>query len=466
MKNIDILLINPPREIPQRADFPPIGLAYISSYLNHNGIRSKVIDAASFSWNKLKNALKKNTPYIVGIPCWTLERKQSFKTAKLVREVLPEVKIIIGGHHATSFPEHMFKLADADIVVTGEGEITTFELVNTLLNNGDLEKVKGITYIKDGKITATEKRDFVNDLDILPFPNYNEFNLNEYLGVPEIKGRSAAIITSRGCCYRCIYCSASKFWKGKWRERSAYNVLSEIERLYKDFKVKNFMFFDDNFTVRKERVIKICKGIIERNLNINWVAESHVSHIDKDLLTWMKKSGCYRIDYGVESGSPEILKNIKKGLTIEKIIETFKLTHEVGIRPRAYLMVGNPGEDEVTIEETVELLKRIKPYDAPSGQILWILPDTEIYEIAKTKGVISDEYWLNCDSMVYYTGEHNIKKLRSLRNQLMKGIAKNDGNLKAYIEYLIRIVYYKYPILQKLRKLIINLRKVYENIAY
>ena len=166
----------------------------------------------------------------------------------------------------------------------------------------------------------------------------------------------------------------------------------------------------------------------------------------------MKKSGCYRIDYGVESGSPKILRNIRKAQTVERIEEAFRLTHETNIKPRAYLMVGNPGEDEITIDETVELMRKIKPYDAPSGQILWVLPDTEIYELAKSKGLISDEYWLNHNSMVYYTGEHDIEKLKMFRNQLMKGMAKNKRNLKSYAEYMIRKAYYKYPFLQKLRK--------------
>ena len=321
-----------------------------------------------------------------------------------------------------------------------------------LLNNSDLREVKGIAYQEDGELIITEGRDFVKDLDAIPFPSYDEFNLDEYLGLPETNERAAAIITSRGCPHRCLYCSASKFWKQKWRPRSAKNVLDEIEWLYKDYRVKNFIFFDDNFTVRKARAIEICQGIIERNLNINWVAESHVTHINKELLSWMKKSGCYRIDYGVESGSPKILRNIKKGQTVEQIEKAFKLSHDVGIRPRAYLMVGNPGEDEVTINETIQLMKKIEPYDAPSGQILWVLPDTEIYELAKSKGLISDEHWLQSDSMVYYTGEHDIETLKLLREQMMKELAQNEGTLSAYGEYLIRKVYYKYPVLQKLRK--------------
>jgi radical SAM superfamily enzyme YgiQ (UPF0313 family) len=354
---MDLLLINPPREIPQRADFPPIGLAYIASYLRQNGFDARVLDASSFSWRKLREVLKKRTARIVGVPCWTVERGQSFKTAGLVKEVLPQSRIIMGGHHATAFPEHMFKLAGADAVVIGEGEITTLELTRVLLDGGDLGGVKGIAYERNGEVFLTEPRDLIKDLDSLPTPSHEEFNLDDYLGLPEIKGRAAAIITSRGCPHRCIFCSGSKFWRRQWRARSAGSVLDEIEWLHKDFGVSYLLFFDDNFTVNKERAIEICKGIIERNLPIKWVAESHVSHVNKELLIWMKKSGCYRIDFGVESGSPRILRNIKKGQNVERIEEAFRLVHEAGIKPRAYLMVGNPGEDETTIRETAELMK-------------------------------------------------------------------------------------------------------------
>lgn len=449
---IEVLLINPPREIPQRTDFPPLGLAYIASYLKQNGVNASVLDASSFSWKSLKKAVKEKAPYIVGITCWTVERGQSFKVARLVKEILPNAKIIMGGHHATAFPEHMFRLAHVDAVVIGEGESTTLEVVKAFLNGGDLSKIRGIAYQSDGMPIITEPRDFIKDLDMIPFPSYDDFNLDEYIGLPEAKVRSTAIITSRGCPHRCTFCSASKFWKRKWRARTAENVLDEVEWLYKDYRVRAFMFFDDNFTIMKERAMEICQGILERGLHILWVACSHVNQVDKELLDWMKKAGCYRIDYGVESGSPKILKNVKKGQTVEQIQKAFKLTHEAGIKPRAYLMVGNPGEDEVTIAETVELMKKIKPYDTRSGQILWVLPDTEIYELAKAKGLISDDYWLKNDSIIYYTGDHDVERLKAFRNQLMKGVAKNEGNLRAYGEYLIRKAYYNYSILQKLRK--------------
>lgn len=448
---MDVLLINPPREIPQQADFPPMGLLYIASTLKQAGFKAKVLDAASLSWRRLEEKIKAENPPIVGISCWTVERGQAFKTAKLVKERLPSTKIILGGQHATAFPQHMYHSAHADAVVVGEGEVATKKLVRAFLNNGDIQGINGIAYQRNGELVITEPRGSFDDLDTIPFPSYDDSNFDEYLGLPEIKNRAAAVITSRGCPYRCTFCSASKFWSSKWRARSPENVLDELEWLYNDMNIKTFIFFDDNFTIKKERAINICQGILERGLKINWVACSHVAQVGKELLGWMKKAGCFRIDYGVESGSPKILRNIKKGQTVEKIEEAFKLTHEAHIQPRSYLMVGNPGEDEATIEETVKLMKKIKPYNTDSGQILWILPDTEVYELAKSKGIISDDFWIENDSLVYYTGDHTVEELKALREKLMKGLAKNQGGLLAFLRYCVRRLYYRYRFLQKLR---------------
>jgi radical SAM superfamily enzyme YgiQ (UPF0313 family) len=235
-------------------------------------------------------------------------------------------------------------------------------------------------------------------------------------------------------------------------------VLGEIEWLSCDHKVRNFIFFDDNFTVQKDRAIKICQGIIDRKLDIHFVASSHVAHIDKELLYWMKKGGCYRIDFGVESGTPEILEKIKKCQTIDQIEKTFKLVHEAGIKPRAFLIVGSPGENEKTIDQTVGLMRRIKPYDSRTAEIMWVLPNTEIYELAKTQGLLADEFWLKNNETLYYTCECTLEELKLLRDRLMKGTSTNEGTIKASLEYLARRAYYSYPLLQKLR----GLRKVFK----
>lgn len=463
---MDILLINPPREIPQQADFMPMGLAYIAAGLRKNGIDTGIIDASSYSWAKLGKVIKEHSPKIAGFSCWTIERQECFRAARLAKELLPDVKIICGGHHATALPEHMFTLANADAVVMGEGEETTLALVKALLNGDPLSGINGIAYKNGDKIVVNPAGGFTKNLDDMPFPVYGDFDFDEYIGLPEVNVKAAALITSRGCPYKCTFCSAPKFWERKWRYRSAENVLDEIEMLYRDYGVKGYMFFDDNFAINKERAIKICEGIIERAMNIRFVICSHVNQINEEVLKWMKKAGCYRIDFGVESGSPKMLKNIKKGQTVEQIRRAFKMTHAAGINPRAYLMVGNPGEDETTIQETVDLMKEIKPFGTTSGQILWVLPDTELYELAKSQGIVNDDFWLKDNTLIYYTSEKTPDELRKLRDQLMRGLAANEGTIKSQLDYIMKKFYYKYPVSQKFRKVAERFRRTYENIAY
>lgn len=449
---MDFLLVNPPREVPQRADFPPMGLAYIAAYLRSQGIDADVMDAAAFKWPRLEEAIRLRKPAIVGLPCWTMERGQTFKAADIVRRTLPNAKLTIGGHHASAFPKHMFAQAHADAVVIGEGELTALELVRAFLDGTDISGIRGIAYHDGHEVILNPGRELIADLDTLPFPCHDRFDLDEYLGLPEVDGKAASMMTSRGCPHKCIYCSGSKFWQRKWRPRSAENVLREMLWLYRDLGVRNFMFFDDNFTVHKQRAIEICRGVIDNGMQINFVAESHVSHINPELLDWMKKAGCYRIDFGVESGSPKILKTINKKQTAGQIEDVFAMVHAAGIKPRAYLMIGNPGENEDTIRETAALMEKIRPYDTQGAHPLVIMPNTRIYEMAKMEGIISDDFWLGSDDMLYYTVEHSEQSLFALRELLMRKLAHNSKSKKEYIRYLMKKYYYRYPWLQKLRK--------------
>ena len=450
---MDVLLVNPPREVPQKADFPPIGLAYICAVLKKEGISAGVLDACAFTWRKLAKLLAAKSPRIVGVPCWTLERACAFTTARLVRSVLPQARIVMGGHHATSFPQHMFAKASADAVVLGEGEVTMLALARTMLAGGDVASVRGIAYLRDGQVRCTGPRELVAELDSLPYPSYEEFDLDDYLGLPEVSGRSGCVITSRGCPQACVFCSGSVFWRRKWRARSAENVLGELQWLRDRHGVRNVIFFDDNFAVSKDRAMAICRGIIERKLQINWVASSHVTQVDGELLQWMRRSGCYRIDFGVESGSPRVLRDIRKGQTTEQIERAFRLAHEAGIKPRAFLVVGSPGESIRTVDETVALARRIRPYDSGAAGIMWVLPDTALYESAKAGGLLTDGTWLDTDETIYYTCEHNLAELEALRDRLIRGLARSQGTFKAAAEYWARKAYYRFPRLQKLRRL-------------
>ncbi|MDD5476500.1 MAG: radical SAM protein, partial [Syntrophales bacterium] len=244
------------------------------------------------------------------------------------------------------------------------------------------------------------------------------------------------------------------FWGKKWRKRSAENVLDEIEHLVTNVGARSIYIFDDNFPVNKQRAIDICHGIIERNLNIRWACCSHVKMANEELLDVMKRSGCVSIDFGVESGSNEILKNINKSQTREDIEKAFSLTHKAGIRPRAYLMVGNKGETRDTIDETIEVVGNIRPHSSIGASILWLLPGTEVFREARERGFIDDDYWLRSDDVPYNLQEYTYEELCALRQRLMRGIAKKKGGIVPLANFYLKSIYYRYPVLSRFRSII------------
>jgi anaerobic magnesium-protoporphyrin IX monomethyl ester cyclase len=428
-----IILINPPREVLQVPDYPPLGLAYISAAIIKDGHEVEILDAASWRWNKLKKEIKLREPDIIGITCWTIERGQAYKTGKISRKLFPSVIIIYGGPHATAFPEHMFKMGKADYVVMGEGEETIVELLSSIKNENELCGIQGIAYKnKEEKIIINDRRQLINNLDGIAQINHDQFDYDLYNGLSDNKRKAAAIMTSRGCPFKCIYCSSSSYWGKKYRTRSIKSVIEEIEHLYYVHSIRAFIIFDDNLLIARSRCIELCNEIINKQLDIEWVAEGTVK-VDREMLEVMKKAGCYRIDFGVESGSQKILNNIKKPYTVEKTKEAFRLCKEVGIQPVAYMIFGSPGETYETIDETIEVMKEISPNSGGGRPGLWILPNTELYEKSKEQRVIDDETWLKTNKTIYYTGEYSEKELSNLVRRYSMGMHKGRNYKKYYI---------------------------------
>jgi len=404
----------------------PLGIAYLASSLRQADFVAELADLHDFSWHEATLLLRSVAPDLVGISCFTMNRGNALHLAGLVKSILPETIVVLGGPHATFFPEQMLGNPAVDIVVLGQGEVTIVELVACLSKHADLRQVRGIVIREGDTLYRTEPRQDFPALDELPFPAYEAFDLSEY-NSPEIPAQYSQlpgthVLTSRGCPFHCNFCSVHSYFGGKWHARTPENVVSELRMLKESQGVRHIYFSDDLFSLDSGRVIALCKAMLNQGLQLAWMAETRVDCVDEEMLAWMRKAGCYRIYYGVESGSPRILKAINKGFTVSHIQRAFSLTHAAGIEPCCFLMVGNPGETPETIQETAALIREIQPTQRPVIGITVILPGTAQYAQAKQLGVITDEYWLTDQPPPLFTGEHNPDDLIHLQMLLAQEV--------------------------------------------
>jgi anaerobic magnesium-protoporphyrin IX monomethyl ester cyclase len=455
---LKVLLISHPNEHRQKPDFPPIGVAYLGAVVYEKGHNVLLIDGGLTSIKDIVHQAKNFAPDFIGVTCWTINRGTVWQLCLNLQKILSQAFLAVGGPHASLYPEHIFLKTHATAVVIGEGEETICELLEAVENGDDLAQIKGIAYRKkDGTVKQTAQRPQIEQLDSIPFPYYarfKNFSFQKYGGFAGLPRPTAAVITSRGCVFDCTYCGSVNFWGKKWRYRSAENVLEEIQRHVKVMGTRSIYIFDDNFPVNKKRAIDICQGIIDRKLDIQWACCSHVKMINEELLSAMKASGCVGIDFGVESGSDIILKNINKNQNRKDIERAFSLVHRAGIKPRAYLMVGNKGETLGTIDETIEMTGIINPHSSIGATMLWLLPGTRVFDEARENGFIDDGYWLRSDDVPYNLQEYSYRELFGLRQRLMRGIAKQKSGITPMVSFYLKSVFYRYPVLSFMRSLI------------
>ena len=370
----------------------PLGLGYLASVLMREGYAVEILDCIAMDINQkeLGALIKRSNADLVGITCLTPMAKRSYEAAAIVKEN-SDSKIVMGGAHASIFPYETLKIAD--FAVIGEGEYTMLDLVKVLESGHGFEKVKGIAYRDNDKFITNPKRPYITDMDSLPYPARDILPMEKYRPTPaNFKMLPChTMITSRGCPFNCVYCSKSVFGR-KYRCFSPEYVVNEMEHLKNKFGAKEILFWDDVFTLNKKRTLEICDLILERNLNIPWTCESRVDCIDKNLLKKMEKAGCWQIGYGVESGDPDVLCQLKKKITLDQVRKTFKETKDVGISVRSYFMIGLPGENGENILKTINFAKSLD-IDIAQFCITTPYPDTELYETAKKEGTLKSTDW-------------------------------------------------------------------------
>jgi radical SAM superfamily enzyme YgiQ (UPF0313 family) len=393
------------RPFPVPPPYMPIGILYLASSLEKEGFDVKVIDLNKQTMEDFWKEIIDSD--VLGISMLAAVRSQGYNIINEVKKLYPEKKIILGGAFPASIANTLFEKYPIDAIIAGEGEKGIVYLCNEWKNN---KKVKQRIYNFD-----------LLDINNIPFPAWHHTKF-EWWDMQIAKARPnwtingvkigdakwSPIIASRGCFGRCTFCNAFKHWNYKIRFRTGKNIANEIEELVTKHNVTLFSFDDDAFPINKQQCLELCQEIKNRNLKIAWKADTRIDRMDKEMLEAMKEAGCFMLAVGIESGSPTIIKNIKKNVDLEKAKETIKLIKDVGIIAYTLLMIGNPGETEETIKETIKFLEETKPniYSYVCG--VMVVPGTEMQQLAQ----IPDEYYAEGDGLPYYTKEHSLSELQ------------------------------------------------------
>ena len=312
-----------------------------------------------------------------------------------VKTIKPHVKVVVGGGVISSTPRHLLSVSKADVGVIGEGEETILDLVDAFENGRDLLTVPGIVFNRGGEVVQTASRPSIQDLDAIPFPAWDLFNVKGvYSRYPSHHSifhakRLGSIYTTRGCPFQCTFCYTEK----TVRQRSVPNVIEELKELKLRYGIRHIMIADDLFIVRKERTIAFCEAMLKNKMKMTWSATGRCNIVNRELVKLMKAAGCDFLGLGIESGSQTVLQSMKKNQTPQQIVEAVKMVQEAGITPGGTFIIGLPAETRGTIRETVEVYKKINRYRTHVNKFFFATPypGTALYKQMRREGKIVDE---------------------------------------------------------------------------
>ena len=448
-----VLLVLPPIIVKKHEAYgvtPPLGIAYLAAKAEQKGHEVKVLDCIiegidqktnvendfvriGLDSKEIESRVRDFGPDIVGITCpFTLMHEEMVSVAALVKETNKNIIVVVGGPHPSCMIEYVINDTNIDFLVVGEGEKTFSELLDILPQKEGLNRIEGLVWKTCGKIIQNQRRDFIKNLDSLPFPAWHLFQIEKYIKLSQVHGsvkrkRYVPIITSRGCPGRCIFCSIHTVWGHQWRTRSPENVVEEIKLLVSKYNIRELHFEDDNLTLSKARIKRICDLLIEQNLDVTWTTPNGVAvnTLDEEMLKKMKQSGCYQLNFGLESGEPYVQKNIiGKPIDIVRVKKIIRFCKKIGIWTHGFFVIGFPGESSANIRQTLEFAKR-SDVDSANFFIATPYPQTPLYNLALSEGLI------DCQ---------NPSKLRtmsaSMNTQFFKAEEILNLQKKLYLEFI------------------------------
>ncbi len=419
-----ILLIEPPKTTPAQhmkrvkaTAQPPLGLAYLAAVLEQNNYEVKIIDAIiedplcsmgtaleggyiryGLDDDEVAKRIREYNPDIVGVSCLVSAKyKDAKNVCRIAKAVNPGYITVMGGSHPTINAEDVLKDDNLDFVVLGEGDYSFLELVQYIEGKLGLDGLDGVGMKDNGHIKIIPKTRFIKNVDEIPLPARHLLANERYSQVNLPHGEATrlpwmTIYSSRGCTAACTNCAVYQIWGKKYRPRSAESVLKEIEILIKDYGAKELLIEDDNFSADYKRVSKILDGIINNKWDITWTTPSGIAiyTLDEKLLKKFKDSGCTSLTLGVESGSQRVLsKVLKKPLSLKKAEEVARAVRKVGLKTRAFFMLGIPGETKEEMRQTLEVARKLK-LDWSCFNVTQALPGTQLHKICRDNKYIKD----------------------------------------------------------------------------
>tara|TARA_Y100000031_G_C8249639_1_gene399876 strand:- start:1240 stop:2691 length:1452 start_codon:yes stop_codon:yes gene_type:complete len=442
------VLLTIPRSnaIPGIATYPHVGIAYLAGALNLRSIEVRIFDMRLDTESDLIDIIRSFQPDLVGVTAFSQGYQYAYEIIEITKS-LGNYPVVIGGPHVSAILGKVLDDTKADFAVKQEGEETCLELLNAIKKGKEsFRDINGLIWRNGKKIVENPNRPPLLNLDDLPFPAYDSFELERYVWW-DLK--RLPILTSRGCPYSCIYCSIKLSLGSQFRARSPDNVVEEIEYWYKKGWT-TFSINDDCFNLDMNRAKKICDLILERKLKINFSLYNGIraDRVDEDLLYKMKQSGCVMVQYGLESGNDQVLKMIKKGITVKKVVDAVNLTNKVGLNNVVNFIIGHPSE---TYEKAMDSLRLAQ--DIPSSYVcvynLVPYPGTDLFEWIKNNGTFNyplEEYLKNVSygekTPIFETKDFSTKERQKI---LEKGFLLHRkkllqfrfGRIKGFLMYLL-----------------------------
>lgn len=400
----NILLVGPPWKKVTYLDtkvkvatlnYPSLSLPTIATPLIQKGYNVKILDLDLYDspYLVLQKTLNEFNPILIGITCNTPFFKQAIKIAEIIKQYNKNIITVIGGPHSTIYPEEFLNKGCFDYAILGEGDFILLDILKVKKKIKSKDSLNNIAFIENNKIIKKEIK-AIKNLDRLPIPSWHLMEIEKYQSsyILTKKNPGGPIETSRGCPGNCSYCN-KKIFGWHFRPKSPERVLKEIEFML-EIGFKELFIEDDLFSKDLSRAKKICDMIIEHKLKFPWwlINGIRVDSLDLELLQKLKKAGCYRVSFGIESGNQQVLNDVGKGITLEQIREAVKLTKIAKIEAFGFFMLALPLDTKETMQQTIDFSKELD-LDVAKFAITIPYPGTRLYQKYEEQGLINTKDW-------------------------------------------------------------------------